>query len=111
MAELRPYFRRMDVQRVMNLTAAAVEEAQTDIASVTAKNSKQGTATITNPTTSVTVTHNYGSTSYIVSVIPQQDIGSGRRFWVDTKNANDFALRVDAALGSNMTFEWILRGT
>ena len=104
-------FLRRDLVRTVNSNQSALEDTQADLATLTTKNAKQGTATITNPLTSVTVTHNYGSTSYIVSVIPQQDIGSGRRFWVDTKNANDFALRVDAALGSNMTFEWILRGT
>ena len=108
---LQPTYNRKETQDVVNKNYDALAEAQTNIASVTAKNSLQGTATITNPNTSQTVTHNYGSTSYVVSVEAQQDIGSGRRRWVDTKQANSFVIRVDAALGSDMTFEWILRGT
>ena len=111
MPELPHDFLRRDLVRTVNQNLSAVEDVASDLTTLTAKNSLQGTATITNPTTSQTVTHNYGSTSYNVAVIPQQDIGSGRRFWVDTKQANSFVLRVDAALGSNMTFEWILRGT
>lgn len=110
-SKLTPYYQRKDIQNVVNQNQAALVEAQTSITTLTGKVGPTGTASLQSPNTSVTVTHNYGSTSYVVSCVPQADIGSGHRYWVDTKLANSFIIRVDSSLGADKTFEWILRGT
>ncbi len=70
---------------------------------------RRGSASISNPGTTVVVTHGLGSAVYSVAVTPVNgDVGS--RWWVDLKTATQFTIRVQTTPPGTATFDWIVRG-
>ena len=68
-----------------------------------------GTASITNPSTSVIVTHALGSALYQVAIVPiNGDVGS--RYWVNLKTASQFTIAVQTTPPGTATFDWIVKG-
>lgn len=67
-----------------------------------------GTATITNGTTSVTVTHGLDVTPSAgdIAVHPIETLGSASFFWVDTITATQFDINVDADPTQDVDFAW-----
>jgi hypothetical protein len=72
-------------------------------------NTRRGSASIQNPNTEVTVTHNLGNAVYSVAVTPVNgDVGS--RWWVDLKSTTQFKIKVQTTPGGTAIFDWIVRG-
>jgi hypothetical protein len=75
---------------------------------------KSGQATINGGASSVTVTHNYGSTSYDFVCTPRSAIGSSMDppvyFYAATKQANSIVITVSQALAGAVIFDWMLKG-
>ncbi len=70
---------------------------------------KQGSASISNPATSVLVTHALGQANYQVVVTPQNgDVGS--RWWVELKTASQFTIKVQTTPGGTAIFDWLVKG-
>jgi len=68
---------------------------------------QQGTATITNPATTVTVVHTLGIASYQVQVVPLGDPVS--RYWVSGKTSSQFVINLSAAPAGSMSFDWSIK--
>lgn len=70
---------------------------------------KSGSASISNPATSVVVTHGLGQAGYAVLVTPVNgDVGS--RYWVNVKTTTQFTIAVQTTPGGTATFDWIVKG-
>jgi len=68
-----------------------------------------GTATVTNGNTSVSVSHNLGTTPDIssIQVTPTNDLGNAAKFWISSVGASTFDINVDADPGgTTATFSW-----
>ena len=115
-------FESRDTYVAAKRNARALESTQDDVSTlqadvtaaetaITGLDSPAGTATITTGNTSITVTHNWGASTYVVSVVPQADLGAGIRYWVSSKGDNNFDVNISTAPGTNRVFEWILRST
>lgn len=75
----------------------------------TAAKLQAGTATITNPATTVVVGHPFDTTAFKVTITPTVDLGAGVRFWVSNKTTTNFTINVSAAPAVSFTFDWIAR--
>lgn len=70
---------------------------------------KSGSASITSPATSVTVTHGMGTALYQVVAVPVNgDVGS--RWWISNKTATQFVINVQTTPGTTAIFDWITKG-
>lgn len=67
-----------------------------------------GTATVTNGTTSIAVTHGLARTPTAgeIQVTPTESIAGAARFWVDTITSTQFTINVDSDPGTDVTFGW-----
>lgn len=79
---------------------------------------KSGQATIASGFSSVTVTHNFGSTSYDFVCTPRGPVGFDGMlekidWYATTKQANSIVIALTGTPDPNVaiTFDWILRGT
>lgn len=71
-----------------------------------------GTATVTNGTTSIAVNHGLSTTPALnmISVTPTNNLGTATKFWISGIGATQFTINVDANPGSNTaTFAWSAR--
>jgi hypothetical protein len=72
-------------------------------------NTVRGSASISNPNTTVVVNHGLGNAVYSVAVTPVNgDVGS--RWWVNLKTATQFTIYVQTTPGGTIIFDWIVRG-
>jgi hypothetical protein len=109
--DLEQHFLRRDLRDTVNKNRVVLDALQTTVDVVDAKLGASGTDTITAGNTSVQVTHNFGSTAYVASVVPTSDLGLSRRYWIANKSVNTFDITIDATIGTNKSFMWVVRGT
>jgi len=70
---------------------------------------RQGVASISNPATTVVITHGLGQANYSVTATPTNgDVGS--RWWIENKTTNQFTIRVQTTPGGTATFDWVVKG-
>lgn len=80
----------------------------------TDEDTKSGTATIVNGTTSIAFNHGIGVmgptwTVDQVSVNPLSNLGSAAKFWVSAISATQITISVDADPGADIDFAWQMR--
>jgi hypothetical protein len=67
-----------------------------------------GSATITNPSTSVVVTHGLGQASYVAIATPKAD--PVNRYWISNKTDVQFQLNVNVTPAGSLSFDWLVKG-
>jgi hypothetical protein len=81
-----------------------------DTSSEAWRTENSGTANITAGNTSVTVSHGLAVTPTLqqIRITPHTSLGSAAKFWISNPTSSQFAINVDVAPGSTVTFGWIV---